>query len=232
MQHETQKSHPSYGLIQLNRQQGGQNNLFRSPVKHQHRMTLTIAEAEVMSDEFDEGGNARPRRQIIEVALSGIQFAELLTQPGIGEGVPCTIIRRDGRLVEAPPAETDGLDEQADHGAERLLEEVGGRLDDAIEKLEGALASGSVRKGDVKAALNHLRVARDAKLRPGVEFYRKRLREKAETLRSKVAAEVTAVGELFLRNLGAEALAEKVRGQLPKMEDRGQPKPESLPDGE
>lgn len=92
------KQHPSYGLIQFSRVNGGKPNFFGSEIQPDSYICLTIAQAE---EEKDLGKSWYfPRKRIIEVQMTNTQFAELITSLNMGSGVPCTITQLNGQGVE------------------------------------------------------------------------------------------------------------------------------------
>ena len=73
-------THPSYGMVQFSRVTGGNCRLFGSALEgHNHRIELRIFEAEMHIDHDLHMERPYGKGQIIEVALSAAQFAELLT---------------------------------------------------------------------------------------------------------------------------------------------------------
>lgn len=97
--------HESHGLIQLNRYSGG-GNLHAMPVKVNGGMSITITECH--TDRHDALDHHSQGNVIAEVHLSDTQFAEFITTPNQGQGVPCTLKHyRDGdtlkRCEEPPP---------------------------------------------------------------------------------------------------------------------------------
>src|SRR5271157_2285441 len=104
----TVEKHPSYGMVGINRSQSSGTYLFGSIQKHHSFITLTIKHAEVARHLANDWYHA-DSLPIVEIEMSHTQFAELITSPGIGDGVPCTIRGLDGKLVEEcpPPAEMD-----------------------------------------------------------------------------------------------------------------------------
>ena len=90
---EYTESHPSYGCIGISHV-SGRGVLFGSEVTHQHFLSLTISEAERVVDEPREF--VSERRELIRVDMTQAQFAEMITSPNRGSGVPCTITRFTG----------------------------------------------------------------------------------------------------------------------------------------
>lgn len=97
--------HPSYGMISVHRQQGGKDSLFGSSIqRHYSTIVITIKEGvrrHELSRDWYHG-----EKIVCEVELTHAQFAEMITTPNVGDGVPCTIrYTRDGKFVrvEDPP---------------------------------------------------------------------------------------------------------------------------------
>ena len=84
------EKHPAFGTIGVFRT-SGQRHLFGSPLqRHQGYVTIRVNHAEKV-----RSGRGYywyfARKNIIEVALSEAQFAQLITSWNVGEGVPCTL---------------------------------------------------------------------------------------------------------------------------------------------
>lgn len=97
--------HPSYGMIAISRQSGTKENLFGSSVqKHYSSIVVSVTQGvrhHDLSRDWYMG-----EELVCEVEMSHAQFAEMITTPNTGSGVPCTIrYTRDGKFVrvEDPP---------------------------------------------------------------------------------------------------------------------------------
>jgi hypothetical protein len=90
---EYTETHPSYGCISVN-QTSGRGVLFGSEVIHQHFISLTISEARRVVDEPSEFVMAN--RELVQIAMTSAQFAEMITNPNRGNETPCTIERFTG----------------------------------------------------------------------------------------------------------------------------------------
>lgn len=107
---------PSFGVVSISRVQG-QRRLFDSPFEHHHFITLSIRRAyrtrtNLHSDYIGDG------EELIEVAMSEVQFANMITSLNVGGGTPCTIARWDGECVKEPaPEQTKKIfeNEAAEH---------------------------------------------------------------------------------------------------------------------
>lgn len=100
----TREEHESYGIMQVTRVHGGKADLFMSEVKHPHRLAIRLYGA-VKERSLNED-KAYPRELLYECHMSEAQFARLLSSVGMGSGVPATIVRRDGKMMDdCPPSE-------------------------------------------------------------------------------------------------------------------------------
>lgn len=100
---ETVEKHESYGMVSINRTSSGGTYLFGSIMNHHSFITLTIKHAKVRRHLAQDWYSA-DSLPIVEIELSHTQFAELITSPGIGDGVPCTIRGLNGKLLKECPA--------------------------------------------------------------------------------------------------------------------------------
>lgn len=98
-EHDT---HPSYGKVTLTRSNGRFTNLFGSNIETNHAVTLTISEA---SRDHHLGQDwIHSTKQVVSITLSPLQYAEMLSSMGMGDGTPCTIEYNHGP-VESPPVQ-------------------------------------------------------------------------------------------------------------------------------
>lgn len=83
------EKHASWGMVGLYRNYGGERQLFGSDVSNCTTIRLAIKHAKKhreLGRDWTMGDDV-----ICEVELSALQFAELLTNMNMGDGVPCTI---------------------------------------------------------------------------------------------------------------------------------------------
>lgn len=122
-------SHPSYGMVAMNKVTGTRRNLFGSALK-EHGTTVRLAIKQGHRVHSSSGadfyhGTGRP---LIEVELSASQFAQLITSMNVGDGVPCTILGVQGEIIEqAPEVETE---------TDRVRNSFAKKIKDISEKIE------------------------------------------------------------------------------------------------
>lgn len=93
-QHPTYKdefdvTHPAYGVVQVSRTSGGSRALFMSEIGHDHRICLRVHKAKHrrhLNNYWTHAGE-----KLIEVEMSELQFAQMISSMNLGSGVPCTL---------------------------------------------------------------------------------------------------------------------------------------------
>lgn len=89
--------HPAWGLIGANRVGSSPPGavLFDSDIRHQNYVVLRISAAQRKRDLYrDWIGTTRV--PFIEVAMSEAQWASFVSSMNVGDGVPCTVLEREG----------------------------------------------------------------------------------------------------------------------------------------
>lgn len=215
--------HPSYGMVQFSRVTGGNRRLFGSALEgHNHRIELRIFEAEMHIDHDLHMERPYAKGQIVEVALSAAQFAELITTMNSGSGVPCTITRRMGiGGVEEPPAvAVESTNVRTDFAAKMaaLRPDLKDRAQAVLDLLPASLSKGTRRQ--IEIALGNIvdRVAGNA------TFALDQFQEAAERVSATVKAEIDAVVTHVVQATGIEALREmRARGETPALPAHKEP---------
>ena len=95
--------HPSFANLYIGRCQcGGQTALFGSSIKHHDVITLRISPAYMDRDLNHDRYYAEPS-PYIEIDMSQAQFAQAITSLNMGDGVPVTLRRINGKDIEPCP---------------------------------------------------------------------------------------------------------------------------------
>jgi hypothetical protein len=95
--------HPSFGMVGITRRNARGSVMFGSSITHNEVIGITIKNGSVerkLNTEWYYGEG-----QLIEIELSASQFAEFITTPNCGDGVPCTIRQFNGDVMPKPPYE-------------------------------------------------------------------------------------------------------------------------------
>ena len=117
--------HPAYGFIRLSRTQGGNGLLFMSPLRHDHRITIVVGEAEqIRSNNYD---TYYPRRSVVEVDMSEGQFAQFICNAYSSTGAPCTIRRSETGprpAIDVPQLKSERYRDEARATAKAAIDDL------------------------------------------------------------------------------------------------------------
>lgn len=220
------ETHPSYGFMQVSRT-SGHTALFGSPFRHMHYMTLTVGRAERHRGLANDRHFGGVRGDLVSVALSEAQWARLLSSVGSGEGVPCTIQRIGGKMMESCPEQME---------VERFHEDIERDAKQAMKFMEESLAAAKALLEDKapskekrKALVDQLYQAQK-KMVDSVPFVAKQLHERMDTVIQEGKTEIEAFAQRTLINAGLQKLAELNEGasaviDMPKALKSGGEKP-------
>lgn len=141
--------HESFGMVGFNRiHGGGKRRLFGSPLRdHASSVILRIHGAHRRHGLSEDKVFAD--KELIEIELTSMQFATLLTTLNVGDGVPCTIRHVGMKRLDPPPEEEIEVDRIRAGFSDRLT-----RFHKYIRKhrkrLEEIVAEGRPTKGAMK----------------------------------------------------------------------------------
>lgn len=103
--------HESYGMISVSRMSGpGDTSLFGSSLENCPSMIcVTICEGQ----RLHSLGHDRfyGKKELIRLWMTPMQYAEMISNPNVGFGVPCTIRHIHGKAMELPPKTPTEADE-------------------------------------------------------------------------------------------------------------------------
>lgn len=202
---EAKETNPAYGMACFSRVTcSGGMILYGSSVEPSNYMTLSI-----MRGEREHGlGKTwyRGTEELIEVSFSPAQFAELITTLNVGDGVPCTISRHNGKLVPRL------RDEQNISETKRVVEEVrqlGATFAQPLttfkSKIDGLVTDKKLSQKMAKEITDHFyRMEQD--LRSNIPFYVSQVDEAAASVVAEKKAEIDAFATHIITSLGREAL--------------------------
>jgi hypothetical protein len=148
--------HPSFGMIGVSRATAGGDGLtlFGSQTRHHTVLGISIRRAFVQRDLTDDRVYSTAD-VLIEIEMSEAQFGRLLTQPNIGDGVPCTIrylpnefvVERDEHSrIPRPPLPPRSSDKFRTDMAQRTTRAMS-TLRSLQREIGAAMHDGALRKG-------------------------------------------------------------------------------------
>ena len=188
-------THPSFAMIGAYRTEG-RTALHGSEVVHNSYITIKITRSEMRRTHSRWWFFGRKR--VIEVSLSGAQWAEFLSNMNVGDGVPCTLEYADG--VNVPRLPDPVMPTQ------KFEEEARGKLDAALQELaelNSFVASDQVKipaktKEHIHSRLNMATM----QIRSNLPFVMESVVEHMEEFVTKAKIEVSAWATHQLVKLG------------------------------
>ena len=192
---ETDKviKHPSFGMIGLSRRSSsGVVPLFGSNIQHQHTITLTIKRAvnnRHLNNDWFHG-----EEQLIEIELSGAQYAEMISSFNMGDGVPCTIRQFDKHSYPDPPYESpvDVFQREFSAKMKNLGKECESVIEDAVKMLTEKPSIGKADREFLIKAIDRL----VSQVSSNVPFVSQQFNESMENTVAQAKSEI----ETFLTN--------------------------------
>lgn len=191
--------------------------LFGSRVRHREMIEITLTEGEEhrnLGGDWHFGGG----KIISQFRMSPMQFADFISTPNSGSGVPVTLeYNRTGNLehYESPAFATETDKMQADYRDD--LTELKSCLT-AMEALSTELeeGTGSMNKGDRKRIAGAMRMARRL-LDDSIPFLMTAFAENMERTVSEAKASVESHVQRLITEHGLEALKDQLTDVTPKL---------------
>lgn len=185
--------HPSWGMIGASRVTTGPTGvaLFDSDIRHAHTISVRISTASRSRDLHHD--HLMSDREFVEVEMSEAQWASFVSSINVGNGVPCTIRRReDEHMVPGAPFAPrlqESMDEVRDAASESTL------------KVQAAFAA----YAEHKTAANLRTLEYAIKNMPAnITFAAKSLSEHAENVVQRGRADIEAMVVSKAQQLGLE----------------------------
>lgn len=138
------QTHPSWGKIAIHRITGGARSLFGSSINHGETIRITISEASPKRDLHHDW--IHEEGQLIEVEMSPVQFAEMLTNMQ-STGTPCTLLYIRGEKV--PKCEYSDKKELFKNEFKNKVARIAECMDEMGEVLGELKTAKSIKKSDV-----------------------------------------------------------------------------------
>lgn len=205
--------HESFGLLQISRVQSTGTRLFGSHLEgHSHYIVLNVHRA-VISHGLSSD-RQHPTNQLIQISMSGAQFAEAITSLNSGVGAPCTIERVLGTPMESVPTEAQPEHRKIRDGFENNIAEKTENLRKLHGEMEEIIATGkTISKSRAKEMLWVVNRAWKL-LDDSAPFVIDQFRRSADRVVTSAKADVEAFASHVLQRTGMAALA---KGMGPKL---------------
>lgn len=188
------ETHPAMGMIGASRGQHSPPGavLYDSDIRHGTTITVSIGTGSRRRDLNRDW--LRKEKEFVEVEMSEAQWASFVSSMNTGNGVPCTIRRReDEYLVPGLPPEAR---------LKESIDEVRGAAQEAFGKVREALDAYTEKK--TAANLRHL-TAMIKNAPANIAFAGDSLTEHAENVVQKARADIEAMVTARAQQLGIDA---------------------------
>lgn len=198
-----EETHASWGMVGLYHTQGGERQLFGSDVSNHNTVVLEVKHAKKersLGRDWTMGTDT-----ICKVELSALQFAELLTNMNVGDGVPCTVryTRTDGYIKYKPEtSKIDVIYEERDAIVDRAsssLHEVKTEIAELIANKKIAKSVGVELLQKLSGALSDLEGS-------NFEFYRKCATEEIDKMVVEAKSQISEYVAAKIYSVGLETL--------------------------
>jgi hypothetical protein len=199
------ETHDSWGMVGIYHQQHNGRQLFGSDVTNCNTLCLRIKTARCSRElgrDWIMGD-----KTLIEITLSANQFADLLTNANVGDGVPCTIEYVMGKgLIEYQPQKPklEIIEEERDALAEKALSDINSSIaivKELIEKKKLSKTMGEELLFNMNRALSSLAGG-------GKEFYKKQAKREVENMVVEAKRQVQSYVDNKIYSTGLQMLKE------------------------
>lgn len=196
------QSHESWGMVGLSRACcGGPQQLFGSDVTNHTVIILSVKTAQKTRDlgrDWIMGDDT-----ICEVAMSPNQFAELISNMNVGDGVPCTITytQQQGN-IQFKPENNKLVTLQADRF--KTDEEMMHKLSDAINQLKCLISTNKMPKGVGEQTVTKLRALQEYLDAGGSDFLRNQAKREIADMIVEAKTQVSEYVNQKIYSIGLE----------------------------
>ncbi len=195
-----EETHPCYGQISVSKYQGD-SEFFGSNVTHHGGIIIEVCKASYNRHLSHDWTHSE--ETLVEVRLSPLQFAELITTGMNTQGVPCTIYRdHNGRVEQANF--TDSIEQFGNEYNEDVENQIAS-IKDAMAMVETALSAKSVKKSDLKSIHAKLS-AMHTDIKSNMPYVKKCFTEHVQKSVLEAKTSVESFIDAKVRSLGIKSL--------------------------
>ncbi len=199
------ETHDSWGMVGICHQHHGGRQLFGSDVTNYNTICLRIKTAQCSRElgrDWIMGD-----KTLIEITLSANQFADMLTNANVGDGVPCTIEYVAGKgLIKYQPQKPklEIIEQERDALAEKAVSDIHSSIamvKELIDKKKISKTIGEELLFNMNGALSHL-------VGGGKEFYKKQAKQELENMVTEAKRQVQSYVDNKIYSTGLQWLTE------------------------
>ena len=201
----TTDNHESYGMVGFSRITSNRSQpLFGSSIGHRNTIQLTIKSASV--DRKLHHNWFHGEKELIKIEMSSNQFAELITSLNMGDGIPCTLRRVNGQIMEPPPYKDQR--KKFEDEFENDVKEVGKKLSSLYEKFQTLLNEKAPKRAYREFADILRMLAQD--VNSNIPFVQSSFNEAIDKTVIEAKCEVESFVLNKIHNLGLEGLKDEM----------------------
>ena len=199
------EKHDSWGMVGICHQHHGGRQLFGSDVTNYNTICLRIKTAQCSRElgrDWIMGD-----KTLIEITLSANQFADLLTNANIGDGVPCTIEYVTGKgMIKYQPQKPkiEIINEERDNLAEKAVTDI----QNSIDMVKGLIEQKKISKTAGEEILFNMQGALSSLVGGGKEFYKKQAKQEVENMVVEAKRQVQSYADNKIYSTGLQFLKE------------------------
>lgn len=202
MNNEYEK-HDSWGMVGIYHQQHKGRELFGSDVTNYNTICLKIKTAQCSRDLGKDW--IMGDKTLVEICLSANQFADLLTNANIGDGVPCTIEYVAGKgIIEYKPQKpkVEIIKEERDELAEKTVSD----LESSIAMVKELIANKKLSKTVGEELLSKMRAAYSSLVGNSKEFFKKQAKQEINDMVTEAKRQVQSYVDNKIYSIGLKML--------------------------
>lgn len=197
------EKHDSWGMVGIYHQHHGGRELFGSDVINHNTICLKIKTAQCSRElgrDWIMGD-----KTLIEISLSANQFADLLTNANMGDGVPCTIEYTVGKgMIEYKPQKPkiEIIEEERNELAEKTVSD----LESSIAMVKELIANKKLSKSAGKELLSKVGGAYSSLVGGSKEFFKKQAKQEVDDMVTEAKRQVQSYVDNKIYSTGLKML--------------------------
>lgn len=204
MDNKVFEQHESYGMMSFNRFDGGNGAFFGSSIKPDGGIEMTLKTGEVRHNLNHDW--YRGKETIARVRMTGAQFADLITNLNMGEGVPVTLEYVHGKHMSEPPFINKRI--QFEENFKQEMKEVSNQMLELTKRTEEILSRAKAPTKKEKEEILHNIAMLNQKVSSDMPFVHKSFNEQMDKTVKEAKNEIETYVNSTIHSLGMEKMSE------------------------
>ena len=204
MDNKELEQHESYGMMSFNRFDGGNGAFFGSSIKPDGGIEMTLKTGEVRHNLNHDW--YRGKETIARVRMTVAQFADLITNLNMGEGVPVTLEYVHGKRMSEPPFINKRI--QFEENFKQEMKEVSNQMLELTKRTEEILSHAKAPTKKEKEEILHNIAMLNQKVSSDMPFVHKSFNEQMDKTVKEAKNEIETYVNSTIHSLGMEKMSE------------------------